>query len=275
LKRDDFKILDNGRPVSIKTFDTGEAMRPIALWLVAQCNMPDWQAQGSGLFARQIDRFLPALRSLGERDSVAVAHWCDDGQSKVDLQPTTDIEQAIASLEQVLEPEPDKPSHGRSGEVALQKTLQLIVDTTRSMPSERVPVIVFLYGDYSAMPKGEANQFIGELLATSAIAFGLRDSRSPHYFSFPVSGEQGSIANYIARQTGGEYFQVTPETYAWGLREILQQLHGRYELGFVPGALDGKRHTLRIKLADHAAVPGKTVRLRYRAAYVAIRNAGR
>jgi hypothetical protein len=269
LKRDDFQIFDNGQPVSIKTFDRGVATRPLALWFVAQCNMRGWEAQGSGFFAGQINRFQPALRTLENRDSVAVAHWCDDGQSHVDLQPTTNIEQAMASLEQVLEPEPDRPSHGRSGELALQKTLQLIVDATRSMPSEQVPVIVSLYGDYSAMPKAEANQFIGELLATSAIAFGLRDSRSPHYPSFLAMGEQGSIANYIAKQTGGEYFSVTPETYASGLREILQQLHARYELGFVPRTLNGKRHSLQIKLTHHAGIPSKSVRLRYRGAYVA------
>jgi hypothetical protein len=34
------------------------------------------------------------------------------------------------------------------------------------------------------------------------------------------------------------------------LAEILQQLRFRYGLGFKPEALDGKRHKLRVKLAD-------------------------
>jgi len=275
LKRNDFRILDNGQPVSIKTFDTGEATRTLALWFVVQCNMRGWEAQGSGLFAGQVERFQPALLNLDKRDRVAVAHWCDDGQSQVDLPPTTNIEQTVTTLEGALAPQPDKPSHGRSGELALQKTLQHIVNSTRLMPSERVPVIVFLHGDYSAMPRPEANQFIGELLATSAIAFGLRDSRSPRILSIGISGEQGSIGNYIAKQTGGEYFSVKPETYASGLNQILEQLHARSELGFAPSVLDGKRHKLQVTLTDHRMIPSKSVRLRYRAAYVAMPPASR
>jgi hypothetical protein len=60
---------------------------------------------------------------------------------------------------------------------------------------------------------------------------------------------------------------VTPETYASGLEEILLQLHGRYELGFKPETLDGRRHKLSVKLVD-GVKDHKRVRLRYRAAYV-------
>jgi len=54
------------------------------------------------------------------------------------------------------------------------------------------------------------------------------------------------------------------------LEEILQQLHGRYELGFQPEALDGKRHKLRVKLNDAVKNQHKGVRLRHRAAYVPV-----
>jgi len=63
---------------------------------------------------------------------------------------------------------------------------------------------------------------------------------------------------------------VAPETYAKGLGEILQQLHFRYELGFRPEVLDGKRHKLRVKLADTVKSRHKGVRLRYRLAYVPV-----
>lgn len=275
LKQGDFQIFDNNQPVSITTFDVGASTRPLALWFVVQCNMHGWEAQGSGLFVGQIERFQPALQHLEKRDRVAVAHWCDDGQAHVDLPPTSNIDQAVASLNLALVPATDKVFHDRPGELALQKTLQLIVDATRSMPTESVPVIVFLYGDYSAMPKAEASRFIDELLDTSVIAFGLRDRRSPRFFSFMAPGEQPSIANYIASQIGGEYLWVTPDTYASGLIEILQQLHSRYELGFKPGLLDGKRHKLQVKLTDHAEVSGRKIRLRCRAGYVAGPHAAR
>jgi hypothetical protein len=269
LKRDDFQIFDNGHPVSIQTFDSGAlATRPLALWFVVQCNMQGYEAKGSGLFRGRISLFKPALKNLDKQDTVAVAHWCDNGESKLDLLPTSDVEAAATALEQVLAPMPDTDDHDRTGELALQKTLQLIVNATRPVVPERVPVVIFLYGDYSGMPRSEADHFIDELLGTSAVVYGLKDLRSPSIWWLP--GEQKEIAHYIATETGGQYLQATPETYVTGLEEILRQLHFRYELGFKPEALDGKRHKLRVKLADAAKSQGKEVRLRYRAAYVAI-----
>lgn len=272
LKRDDFQVFDNGHPVSIKTFDSGAnfTTRPLALWFVVQCNMQGWEAKGSGLFAGQIGLFQPAWQYLDKQDTVAVAHWCDNGDSQVDLPPTSNVEETVTALEQALTPMPDVSATDRPGELALQKTLQLIIDATRSVVPEPVPVVIFLYGDYSGMPKSEADHFIDELLETSAIVFGLRDRRSPQIGSLWLVREQGAIANYIATETGGQYLWVMPETYAKGLEEILQQLHCRYELGFKPEALDGKRHKLSVKLADAVKNQHQGVRLRYRAAYVPI-----
>jgi hypothetical protein len=270
LKKEDLQVLDNGHRVAIKTFDTGAGTRPIALWFVVQCKMPDWEAEGSGLFAGQIKLLKPALEHLDKQDAVAVAHWCDNGDSKVDLLPTSNIGQAATTLEEVLAATPDGSyQHERPGELALQKTLQLIVDATRSLPHDTVPVVVFLYGDFSAMPRAEADHFVDELLQTSAIVFGLKDHRSPQIRGLTwLGGEQGAIANYIAVQTGGEYLRVTPETYAGGLEGILKQLHFRYELGFQPEALDGKRHKLTVKLTGAGKRHHQGVRLRYRPAYV-------
>jgi hypothetical protein len=275
LKRDDFLVSDNGRPVSIATFDSGalSTTRPLALWFVVQCNMKGWEAQGSGLFAKQIRLFQPAFKDVAPEDKVAVAHWCDNGDSRLDLLPSSNAEAAVNALEQVLEPITPAKNHTRPGELALQKTLQLIVDATRATVPEPVPVLIFLYGDYSGMPRAEADHFIDELLETSAIAFGLRDRRSPHMWWLP--GEQKEVAHYVATETGGQYVEVTRETYAAGLQEILQQLHFRYELGFKPEVMDGKRHSLSVILTDGAKRKHKALRLRYRSGYVPIRAESR
>jgi len=274
LHREDFQLFDNGSLVPIKTFDIGAeaTTRPLAIWLVLQCRMPDWGAQGSGYFAGQMSRFLPALKQLDPHDSVGVAHWCDNGDAQIDLQPTSDTDQAVSAAEQLLSTTPSTRGHDRPGELALQKSLQLIIDASRSTKPEPLPVVIFLYGDWSGMPKSEANHFIDELLETSAIAFGLRDQRSPHIWWLP--GEQRQVAHYIATETGGEYFDVAQDAYSSGLAQILEQLHFRYELGFQPPALDGKRHKLTVKLIETANKQHKTVRLRYRAAYVPVRRDG-
>ena len=133
LKRGDFRVFDNGHPVSIKTFDSGAQFvtRPLALWFVVLCNMQGYETQGSGLFAGRISLFKPALKYLDKEDTVAVAHWCDDGHSHLDLLPTSNVEEAATALEQVLAPMPDTNDHDRTGELALQKTLQTQRGTTR------------------------------------------------------------------------------------------------------------------------------------------------
>jgi hypothetical protein len=270
LQRDDFQIFDNGHPVSIKIFDSGARARPLALWFVVQCTMTNWQKEGSALFRGELDRLQPALRTLTPADTVAVAHWCDDGQASLDLLPAPDSDAALAKVEQVLVPAVDPASHSRPGELALQKVLQLIVDSTRSLPHDTVPVLVFLYGDYSSMPRSEADRFVDELLGSSAIAFGLRDARSPRIHSF--GGEQGAIANYFATQTGGQYFRATPDNYASALEQILNQMHSRYEIGFRPDALDGQRHNLLVKLSPASRKAHSSVRLRCRTAYIPLPN---
>jgi hypothetical protein len=56
----------------------------------------------------------------------------------------------------------------------------------------------------------------------------------------------------MAKHTGGEYFYVPPAEYEKALDAILMQLHFRYELGFIPPAIDGKRHELRVELKKAA-----------------------
>jgi hypothetical protein len=270
LMRDDFQLFDNGAPVSIKTFDTGSqsSSRPLSLWMIVQCRMPGWDSQGSGLFAGEIHRLLPALEKLNQQDTIGVAHWCDNGDAQLDLMPTTSADNVGNALERVLAAMPNPKNHDRPGELALQRTLQLIVDATLSAKPEPLPVLVFLYGDYSGMPRNEADHFIGELLETSAVAFGIRDRRSPHVWHFP--GEQSEVAHYISRQTGGEYLDVSQDQYASGLERILDQLHFRYELGFEPGELDGKRHKLTVKLTQSASKQHPRTRLRARTGYVPV-----
>ena len=118
-------------------------------------------------------------------DTVAVAHWCDDGRSNLDLMPTRNVEDVSTTLEYVLAPGPDTKYSDRAGELALQSTLQQIVDTTRSSRPEPLPLLIFLYGDYSSMNRSEADHFIAELLETSAIAFGVRYRSYPHILLSP------------------------------------------------------------------------------------------
>jgi hypothetical protein len=81
-------------------------------------------------------------------------------------------------------------------------------------------------------------------------------------------GEQAKIMHYMAKHTGGQYFSASPSDYAGTLKTILTQLHFRYELGFVPSAIDNRRHELRVELTKEAMRKYKRVRLRFRPEYI-------
>lgn len=116
LKKGDFRLFDNGREVRITTFDAGAQYdtRSITLWLVVICNeggLPKFGA--SAEFLGQESLFRPALNHLEAHDRVGVAHWCDNGDSRLDLQPTEDRDKAIQQLAETLKPIPFEGGHVR------------------------------------------------------------------------------------------------------------------------------------------------------------------
>jgi len=48
--------------------------------------------------------FRPALDHLDEQDMVGVAHWCDNGETELDLRPTEDRDKAIEVLTETIKP---------------------------------------------------------------------------------------------------------------------------------------------------------------------------
>jgi Ca-activated chloride channel family protein len=63
----------------------------------------------------------------------------------------------------------------------------------------------------------------------------------------------------IAEATGGGYFELTSASDLLGtFRQVADELHHQYALGFTPEKLDGKMHTLAV----HVAKPGLSARAR-------------
>src|SRR5689334_5168262 len=121
LDLQDFRVLDNGDEVPITTFDTGTHYdtRPVALWLVVICGEENNGIKGSGSFLWNETRFRPALDDLDKKDRIGVAHWCDNGDVKLDLPSTDNKDAAIAKLGEALTPIPFIcPPGMRIGELA-------------------------------------------------------------------------------------------------------------------------------------------------------------
>jgi VWFA-related protein len=59
----------------------------------------------------------------------------------------------------------------------------------------------------------------------------------------------------IAAATGGGYFELTSTNdLSSTFRRVADELHRQYALGFTPSSLDGKMHTLEVRLADSSMI---------------------
>ena len=128
---------------------------------------------------------------------------------------------------------------------------------------------MFLYGDRSGLPYNEADAIVDDLLETSAFVYGINDGGFPlNYFPHNGASQQFYIAHYFSAATAGQYFSVKPALFATALDDILVQVHFRYQLGFKPPALDGKRHELTVALNKDVKTQHKSVRVVHRSEYI-------
>ena len=246
FKKEDFRLFDNRQEVRIATFDAGAQYdtRAITVWLVVICN-EGGIVGASAEFMGKESLFRPALDHLQSHNTVGVAHWCDNGETRIDLLPTEDRDSPIRVLAETLRPiafEGGTSATDEVGEEIFRKMIRLIIGDAYRRNPRPLPVIVFLYGDHTGQPRRELDKLVDDFLETSGTVFGIRDYQSAvlHF----LIGEQAQILHYMAKHTGGQYFSASPAGYADVLEAILMQLHFRYELGFVPVAIDGKRHEL-------------------------------
>jgi hypothetical protein len=194
FKREDFRVFDNRHEVRMTVFDAGAQYdtRPITLWLVVICNeggLPKFGA--SAEFLGQESLFRPALNHLEAHDSVGVAHWCDNGETQLDLLPSEDRDNAIRVLAKTLKPIPFEGgtfASDEAGEQAFRKVIRLIIRDAYGKNPKPLPVIVFLHGDHTGQPRHELDKLVDDFLETSGIVFGISDYRGPkHLF---LIGEQ-------------------------------------------------------------------------------------
>lgn len=273
LKREDFRVFDNKHEVPIATFDSGARYdtRPITLWLVVICN-ERVKRGGSAEFLGKEAMFRPALDQLDKTDTVGVAHWCDNGEAKLDLLPTGDRDTPIHVLAKTIKPISFDAGSRHSndvGEVTFRRLIRLIIQDAHRRNPQPLPVIVFLDGDYTGEPRGKLDQVVDDLLEVSGTVFGIKDSHSPEA-PILTNGEVGEIEHYMADKTGGKFYSAPRQGYAAALELILMQLHFRYELGFIPPVIDGKRHQLKVELTTEAREKHGGVRLRFRPEYIPV-----
>lgn len=270
VRKEDFRVLDDGHEVEVKTFDSGMnfSTRPIALWFVVQCFQKNWDDFGSGFIREKTKLLKPALTHLDKNDTVGVAHWCDDGTYAADHAPDRNIDGTLNTIEELMKAAAVTPGT-RTGEIALLKCLRSVLDQSQQMNPQPLPVVVFLYGDHSGMERSDIDEIENELLKRSVIVFGINNGvvqRSQNFFGFAES--QPNVAMFLSWRTGGAFFGTKPDNFSTALEAILMQVHFRYVLGFSPKKVDGKRHNLRVELSALGKQKFKDSQLKARPEYI-------
>jgi hypothetical protein len=276
LQKTDFRLFDNGHEVAIQTFSAGmDLSRPIALWLIVQCNtgLPDDKA--SGFMRGKTQLLKPALENLYDDDLIGVAHWCDDGAGKVDVALGTNVDAALQGVE-TLVAAPAYLGSNAQGDIPLDHMVQAVVKASQAATPPRLPVLLFLYGDLSGDQGGTdargMNRIMESISDNSGVVFGLgTGTHDQDAFNSMLGGGVAShfLHNYCAG-TGGQYYTTPrPELFTPTLDYIISQLHLRYMLGFEPAKLDGKTHDLRVELTKDAQKRYPKSTLRFRSEYVA------
>jgi hypothetical protein len=225
LSKADFRLFDDGHEVAIRTFDQGGNGRPVTLWLVTQCDIGGAPEESSTFMRGKTQYLEPVLQNLRPDDLVAVAHWCDDGTSAIDLAPATDWNRALSAVETIVAAQPHT-TNSRVGELAMQRMIRLIDASTRTAedlsplpsvglntePTARLPLLVFLYGDASATYVNEALAIREDVILSHGVVYGLGEVDLRHGVS---DGKMFNLVHYYSENTGGEYYSTAdPQRFA-------------------------------------------------------------
>jgi hypothetical protein len=274
LTQDDFRVFDGRTPLAISSFAHAPDLppRPLVVWFVVQCPLEgivaSWVSNGSGFMKGKTASFAPVLHKLQANDVVGVAHWCDDGTFGVDLLPTPDRDAPSASIQTVLNAPMVRPTTESGMNALHDMVLRVRVTSQRATPGY-LPILIFLYGDHGGMYNDEANDMLDQPLGPSPLVYGINNGAvSVQKLQFH-SQNWLYIVHYLSDKTGGLVLSTWRGAYDVELDHILTELQGRYQLGFIPPAFDGKQHELRIKLSDNARNKLKSSDLRFASTFIA------
>lgn len=270
LQQGDFLLRDNGKPVEIATFNRGmdQKLRPVQLWFVLLCNEElrfhpatrrGWGTEmaeqwGVSFLAGKMDELLPALAHLREDETIGVAHWCDNGESEVDMPPSTDRAAAVETMEQIARRKTVVVERDSSRAVRGDVT-NLIDNVARTAFPEPFLAIIFVGGKQTGSASGKSADIWSGFMEESSMDFGL---------------ERGSVAS----DSGDLKYAVQGSDYVKRLGVYMDCLHQRYEFGFVPGKHEKKLHHVSVVLTKEAKEKHLNAVLRYREGYSEVTETG-
>jgi Ca-activated chloride channel family protein len=238
LEREEFTILDNGRPQGITFFQN--EVQPFTVVV-----MLDYSASMTANLDRlklAAEQFL--LRMLPQ-DQGQVGAFSDKIQFSGTF--TNDRDDLIFALRDLQFGNPTRLYD------AINESMAML----RGVEGRRV-VLAFTDGDDTA-----SRVDMGDVLErardeeTMIYAIGLESEYFNGQRMVRTRPDRG--LRRLAEETGGGYFELKKtDDLAPTFTRVAQELHSQYTLGFTPAALDGKEHRLEVRMKQ----PGMTARAR-------------
>jgi Ca-activated chloride channel family protein len=239
LDRDNFTILDNGKPQNVTVFENETQPFTAVVMLDFSASMTanlDRLKQATEQF---LIRMLPA-------DKSQVGAFSDKIQFSGTF--TSDRDDLIGALRDLQFGNPTRLYD------AIYESIDLLGDT-----DGRKVVVAFTDGDDTASRRGlgDTLDFAREK-EVMIYSVGLESEFQVAPGRFQRTRPDRGLKR-LSEETGGGYFELK-KTDELGptFTRVVQELHSLYTIGFNPQALDGKEHKLEVRMKQ----PGMTARAR-------------
>jgi Ca-activated chloride channel family protein len=238
LEREDFVILDNGKPQEVVFFQND--VQPFTV--VVMMDFSFSMNAHLKLLKAAAEQFI--LRMLPD-DKAQVGAFSDKIMFSGEF--TGDRDDLVAALEELQFGNPTRLYD------AIDASIDMLDDA-----SGRKIVLVFTDGDDTASRRG-----FGDVLDKArdkevmVYAIGLQ---SEFFNGARMQRTRPDRAlRRLAEETGGGYFELKQtDELAPTFTRVAQELHSLYALGFTPATLDGKEHRLEVRVST----PGMAARAR-------------
>jgi Ca-activated chloride channel homolog len=240
LTREDFEVLDNGKPQAITLFDN--EVRPITA--VVMLDTSGSMTLALDFVKKGAEQFV--IRLLPE-DSARVGAFNDKIEFHPENEFTANRDQLVAALKELDFGYPTR----------LYDAVDQSIDKLERVDGRRV-VVVFTDGDDTASKSGLGDVLDrARLLEVMVYAIGLESDYFNGVQRVRTRPDRG--LKKLAEETGGGFFELkkTDELNTTFTR-VAQELHSQYVIGFSPEKLDGKVHKLEVRVKR----PGATARAR-------------
>jgi Ca-activated chloride channel family protein len=222
LERGEFEVRDNGRPVAITQFSN--AIQPITMVLLV-----DMSGSMAHRYRQARDAMLELVEALLPEDRVRLGTF--GGRILFTPWLTSDKEILRRLLHYELHPGGDTP-------------LWLAMSTSMlSLDGERGRRVVLTVTDGRDSCRGRGCVQFDEVEAKA-----LANEMMVYAIGMAGTALDRDIRR-LAERTGGGHFELPHDAdMRRAFQRVAEELHQQYLIGFTPSVLDGRRHTIDVRL---------------------------